>query len=299
MTVQKFKKQLPLHLMMLPAVIMVIIFSYVPMYGIVIAFQKFVPAKGIFGAQRWIGLDNFRYIFSLPDTARVFRNTIFIAAMKIILGQLVPLTIALLLNEIRSSRYRRSIQTIVYLPHFLSWVILSGLLLDILSLHGIVNQLLGLFGADPISFLGNKTVFPYTLVVTDVWKSFGFNTIVYLAAITGIDPGLYEAAIIDGARRARQMWHITLPGMAPIIVLLAVMSLGNVLNAGFEQVFNLYSPAVYETGDIIDTLVYRLGFDNMQYSLATAMGLFKSVVSSALISVSYYLAYRLANYRVF
>lgn len=285
--------------MMLPAIVLVIIFSYVPMYGVVIAFQKFVPVKGIFGAQKWVGLDNFRYILSLPDTARVIFNTIYIALLKIIIGQVVPITIAIMLNEIKSTWYKRSLQTIVYLPHFLSWVILAGILTDILSLNGIVNQLLGVFGQAPVSFLGNKAIFPYTIAISDVWKNFGFSTIVYLAAITGIDPGLYEAAKIDGAARLRQIWHVTLPGMLPIIVLLATMSLGNVLNAGFEQVFNLYSPSVYETGDIIDTFVYRLGFDNAQYSVATAMGLFKSVVSCMLISLSYYLAYRLAKYRIF
>lgn len=295
----KFKRQIPLHLMMVPAIVLVIIFSYIPMAGIIIAFQKFVPAKGLFGPQQWVGLDNFKYILSMPDTGRVFRNTIYIAVMKMIAGQLVPIAIAILLNEIRNRSYQRWIQTFIYLPNFLSWVILAGIFINILSVKGMVNQLIAFLGGKPISFIGNKIIFPYTLVATDVWKNFGFNSIVYLAAITGIDPSLYEAATVDGANRMRRMFHITLFGMLPIIVLLATINLGSILNAGFEQVFNLYSPTVYETGDIIDTMVYRLGFDNAQYSIATAMGLLKSVVSTILISVSYYLAYRFANYRVF
>lgn len=182
----------------------------------------------------------------------------------------------------------------------LSWIILGGILIDILSpSQGIVNQVLGLFGIEPIYFLGDNKWFPFTIVATDVWKEFGFNTIVYLAALTSINPALYEAALIDGANRWKQTLYVTLPGMLPIIVLLATLSLGNVLNAGFDQIFNLYSPSVYETGDILDTLVYRTGLEQAQYSVATAIGLFKSVVSFVMVSVSYFLAYRLVNYRIF
>jgi len=295
----KFKRQIPLHIMMIPSIVLVIIFSYIPMAGIIIAFQKFIPAKGLFGNQQWVGLNNFKYIFSIPDTGRVFRNTIYISVMKIIVGQLVPIITAILLNEIRNRKYQRLVQTLIYLPNFLSWVILGGIFINILSTNGIINQLITSLGGSPISFLGNKKVFPFTLVITDVWKNFGFNSIVYLASITSIDPTLYEASIVDGANRFQRMFHITFFGMLPIIVLLATINLGNILNAGFEQVFNLYSPTVYETGDIIDTMVYRLGFESAQYSLATAVGLLKSIVSTILISVSYYLAYRFADYRVF
>ena len=191
-------------------------------------------------------------------------------------------------------------QTLIYLPYFLSWVILSGVLLDILSpSQGIVNQLLQGIGIKPIFFLGDNRWFPFTLVISNEWKEFGFSTIVYIAAILGINPSLYEAAVVDGASRWRQTWHITLPGMAPIIVLMATLSVGNILNAGFEQVFNLYSPIVYQSGDIIDTFVYRIGMVDAQYGVATAVGLFKSVISFILISLSYVLAYRFANYRIF
>lgn len=292
-------RDLPLHLMLLPGVILVFIYSYLPLAGIGIGFQKFMPSKGLFGS-KWIGLDNLHYMLNMPDIRQVVWNTIYISVLKIIFGQIVPIVIALLLNEIAIQRMKKLFQTLIYLPHFLSWIILGGILVDILSPgHGIVNQFLGVFGIKPIYFLGNNDWFPFTLVASDIWKEFGFNTIVYLAALTSINPSLYEAAYMDGAGRWKQTWHITLPGMMPIIVLLATLSLGNVLNAGFDQVFNLYSPAVYESGDIIDTLVYRTGLVDMQYGVATIVGLFKSVVSLVLISFSYWAAYRFANYRIF
>lgn len=294
-----FARRLPLHIMLLPCVILVLIFSYGPMVGIVVAFQKYNPRLGMF-ASPLVGLKNFADLLELPDTLQVLFNTVFIAFMKILGGLIVPILYALLLNEVRVSPIKRTVQTIIYMPNFLSWIILSGILIDILSpSEGIVNQLIRLAGGTPVFFLGNEKVFPYVLAVTDIWKTFGFGTIIYLAAITSIDPTLYEAAIMDGAGRLRQTWHVTLPGMISIIVLMATLSLGNVLNAGFEQVLMLYSPVVYKTGDILDTFVYRLGLQDGRYGVASAVGLFKSAVSFLFISVSYLLAYRFANYRVF
>jgi putative aldouronate transport system permease protein len=285
--------------MILPALILIIIYSYGPMLGIVIAFQKFVPALGIFES-KWTGWDNFRYVMAMPDSSRVLWNTILISFMKIVTGLIVPIAISLLLNEIRKEIFKRGIQTLIYLPHFMSWIILGGILIDVLSpSKGIFNQLLAWFGIEPIYFLGSNDWFRYVLVISDIWKDFGFSTIVYLAALTSINPSLYEAAAIDGANRWKQTWHVTIPGMAPVIILLTTLSLGHVLNAGFDQVFNLYSPQVYETGDIIDTFVYRIGLIDAQYGVATAVGLFKSIVSLTFISLSYFLAYRLANYRIF
>ncbi|SDE26681.1 putative aldouronate transport system permease protein [Paenibacillus sp. UNCCL117] len=290
---------LPLHLMLLPGLILVFIYQYIPIGGIVIAFEKFQAAKGIFRSE-WIGWENFRFVFQLPNFTQVIWNTVYISFMKIVAGLVVPIGVSLLLNEIRHAWYKRTVQTLVYLPHFLSWVILGGILIDVLSpSHGIVNQALQGVGASPVFFLGDNDWFPYVLVVSNEWKEFGFATIVYLAALTNIDPSLYEAAALDGASRLRQTWHVTLPGMSPIIILMATLSMGQVLNAGFEQVFNLYNPAVYESGDIIDTFVYRIGILEAQYGVATAIGLFKSVVSFLFISSSYYLAYRFANYRIF
>ncbi|WP_110931887.1 ABC transporter permease [Paenibacillus bouchesdurhonensis] len=299
MRMKKKLQELPLHLMILPGIILTVIFSYVPIMGSVIAFQKFVPSKGIFNS-KWIGLDNFRYMLDMPNFTSVLWNTIFIAVLKIIAGLIVPIIFALLLNELAGAFFKRTIQTIIYFPYFLSWVILGGILIDILSpSSGIVNQFLGMFGIEPIFFLGDDKWFPYTLVLTDTWKTFGYGTIVYLAALTGIDQSLYEAATMDGANRWKQTIHITLPGMLPIIMLMTVLSLGNVLNAGFEQVFNLYSPMVYSTGDIIDTLVYRIGLVDAQYGVATAVGLFKSLISFVLIVLSNKLANKYAGYRVF
>ena len=290
---------LPFHLMILPGFILVALYSYGPIAGIVIAFQNFIPAKGLFGSE-WIGLGNFEYMAGLSDTYAVVKNTVYIATMKIIAGQVAPIATALLLNEVRKAFVKRGIQTLIYLPHFLSWVILGGIMVDILSpSSGIVNALLRFVGLEPVDFLGNPRTFPFVLVISDVWKDFGFSTIVYLAALTSINPALYEAAAIDGAGRLKMTWHITLPGMLPIIILLATLNLGHILNAGFDQVFNLYSPQVYRTGDIIDTFVYRMGLIDAQYGLATAVGLFKSFVSLLLISASYALAYRFANYRIF
>lgn len=295
----KLRLELPLHLMLLPGLIIILIFCYGPMAGLLIAFEKFELTKSIF-ASKWIGFDNFTYVFSLPNTMNVIRNTLFIAMMKIIAGLIAPISMALLLNEIRKKLFKRVLQTVIYLPHFLSWVLLAGILGDVLSPStGILNSLLGVFGINPIYFLGNEHWFPYVLVVSDVWKEFGFNTILYLAALTAINPAMYEAAVIDGASRWKQTIHITLPGITPIIVLVAVLSLGNVLNGGFDQVFNLYSPSVYSTGDILDTYVYRIGLVDFQFGVATAIGLFKSVISLILISCSYMLAYRFANYRIF
>ncbi len=294
------KKQFPLHLMILPGFILLLLFSYLPMAGIVISFQKFIPARGLFGHQKWIGLDNFKYVLELPNFYSVIWNTISIAVMKIVLGLVIPIIFAILINEVTNSALKRSVQTLIYLPHFLSWVVLGGILIDILSpSDGIVNGLIKSLGFQPIFFLGDNKWFPATMVLTETWKEFGYGTIIYLAAITGIDPSLYEAARIDGANRWKQTLNITLPGMKMVIVLLMVLSLGNLLNAGFDQIFNLYSPPVYQSGDIIDTFVYRIGLLDAQYGVATAVGLFKSLVSFTLISVSYFFAYKFADYRIF
>lgn len=293
-------RELPLHLMILPAVILVFLFSYSPMIGTYIAFQDFNPAAGLFKPQPWVGLRNFQYIANIPGSFQILWNTIYIAFLKLVGNIIVPVTFALLINEIYNNRIKRLVQSFIYLPHFLSWVILSGILLDVLSpSEGIVNGTLGMAGIKPIFFLGSKFWFPITMVITDIWKNFGFGTVIYLAALTSIDPSLYESAKVDGAGRFKQTLYITLPGIMPIIVLMTVLALGNILNAGFDQIYNMYSPQVYETGDIIDTFVYRLGIEQAQYSAATAVGLFKSVVSFIFVSLSYFLADKVANYRVF
>ncbi len=269
------------NLMMLPGMLFLLIFSYIPMVGIVMAFQDFSAGKGIFGSP-FVGLKHFKYMFSLPDIWKIIRNTLTIAIGKMLITTLMAVIFAILLNEIRVRFLKRTVQTVVYLPHFLSWVILASIVVNLFSLDGSVNQALGKLGFEQCNFLGNNTTFQPLLILTDVWKEFGYASIVYLAAITSIDPGLYEAASIDGASWWQRTWHVTLPGMLTVILLMSVMNIANVLNAGFDQVYNLYNPMVYETGDIIDTYVYRMGLLNHQYSFSTAVGLFKSVVGMVL-----------------
>jgi len=286
------------HLMILPGMIILVMFAIIPMFGIAIAFQNFIPPLGILHSP-WVGFDNFKYMFQIPDSLQVLKNTIIIAVAKIVANLVVPLIIALLLNEVRITFIKRASQTIIYLPYFLSWVILSSVLQNILDLDGPINQMIASFGGNPIQFLTSNVWFVPILVITETWKSMGFNIVIYLAAIIGIDPGLYEAAEIDGAVRYKQLLHITLPGITTTVVLLATLSLGSILSANFDQVFNLYNPLVYETGDIIDTYVYRVGLMQAQFGLATAVGTMKSVVSFFLIIISYKLASKFANYRIF
>lgn len=297
-TPSKFKRELPLMLMLIPAVVLVAIYSYGPMVGAVIAFQRFNPTKGFFGSD-WVGFDNFRNLFTMPNFDQVIFNTIYISLFKMIGGVIVPVTFALMLNEVGKLRIKRSFQTMVYLPHFLSWIILAGIFKDLFSATGFINVMLDNFGIDKIGFLSDPKIFPVTMILTDIWKGFGFGSVIYLAALTGIDQNLYEAAEIDGAGRIMQTIHITLPGITSTIILMTVLSMANILNGGFDQIYNMYTPAVYSTGDILDTFVFRLGIDNAQFALATAAGLFKSGVSFIFIVSSYWLAYRYANYRIF
>lgn len=292
------KEQISYHIMLLPGMIFVAIFSLLPMVGIVMAFQNFQPAKGIFGSE-WVDLQNFETLMLFPDVKNVILNTIIIAVSKLILNIIVPVIFAVLLNEVRNRTLKRTMQTIVYLPYFLSWVILALMFQNIFSYTGMVNQLVQALGGEPVMYLISNDYFRPIVIFTDVWKNFGYGAVVYLATITGIDPQLYEAGEIDGANRWDKMIHITLPALKGTIILMATLSLGNVLNAGFDQIYNMYSPLVYETGDIIDTYVYRMGLEKLQYSMSTAVGLFKSVISFVLIVTSYKLADKFAGYRIF
>lgn len=296
--VNGFRRQLPLHLMILPAILVTAIFAYIPLFGLVMAFQDYVPAQGFFGSE-FVGFENFARLFNTRGSGRIIWNTFYISLLKMVAGQLVPILLALLLNEITYSPLKRTVQTILYLPYFLSWVILGGILKDFLALDGLLNQMLGAIGIEPIAFLGSNAVFPYTLVVTDLWQNAGFNTIIFLAAITNVNPDLYESARVDGAGRFRCCIHVTLPAMVPIIVLSCTLALGNLFQAGFDQVFNLYNVSVMESGDIIDTFIYRIGIKSQQYSLGTAIGLFKSVISLVFVSASYFMAYKFSDYRIF
>jgi len=294
----RVRRRLPLYVMLLPALVGLLLFRYYPMYGIIIAFKKFEPLRGFAGSP-WVGFKNFQQMFNMPDSWEILRNTLVIAIGKIGLGQAFSVVFALLLNEVRLRWFKRTVQSVTYMLHFLSWMIFGGILIDMLASRGIVNSVLASVGLQPVRFLTDAAIFPFTAIATDIWKSFGFGAVIYLAALTGIDPALHEAAAVDGATRWLRLRHVTLPGISSTIVLMAALSLGWVMDAGLEQLLVLCNPAVYSTGDIIDTWVYRTGLLGLQFSLGTAVGLFKGVVSLILISLSYYLADRLANYRIF
>ena len=286
-----------LYLLILPTTALLIVFNYVPMFGIIISFKDYRPLLGFAGSS-WVGLRWFERIFTDANFLRVIRNTVSIAVGKIVVGTFVSLAFALLLNEVRHHFFKRTVQTLVYFPHFLSWVITAGLLIDLLAIRGLVNNVLAPIIGRRIFFLGDNSVFQWTMILSDVWKSYGWGAILYIAAIQAIDPVLYESALIDGANRWQQLLHVTIPGIMSTVILLACLNLGNVLNAGFEQILMLYNPAVYETGDILDTLLYRVGLFDNNFSLSTAISLVKSVVGFFLITASWWLAKKYANYHI-
>ncbi|MCR4620858.1 MAG: ABC transporter permease subunit [Clostridiales bacterium] len=276
-----------LCLMLLPVIAYFIIFKYIPMGGIVIAFKDFKLGLGVSGSE-WVGFANFVDAFRTRLFIRSIRNTLIISLLKLCLGFPAPIILALLLNEVRHNGYKRVVQTISYLPHFLSWVIMAGILSQLLSPNnGAVNALLKSLGRkDAVPFLLDNAYFRGTVVVSDVWKGVGWGSILYLATISSIDPTLYEAAICDGASRPQRVRYITLPCIMPTVTIMLILSLGGILDAGFDQLLNLYSSAVYETGDIIDTYVYRVGLVDWNYKLSTAIGLFKNIIGFMLVAGS-------------
>ncbi len=272
------------YLLLSVAFIHTLVFRYGPMYGVVIAFKNYRIFDGILGSP-WVGLENFTRLFDgTTSFYQVFRNTLLISVYRLVFGFPAPIVLALLLNELRSAKFKRVVQTISYLPHFLSWIILAGLLKEILSpSFGVVNRLITMAGGRPIYFLADKGWFVPVLISSGIWQSIGWGSIIYLATITGIDPQLYEAATIDGAGKMRQVMHITLPCLAPVVVILFILQIGNILDAGFDQIFNLYNPVVYAVADIIDTYVYRVGLVEFNFSLSAATGLFKNVIGLILV----------------
>ena len=282
-------------LMVLPGYIWLFMFSIVPMVGIVMAFQDYNPSKGWFGSQ-WVGMKSFKYLTVIPDAKRALVNTLIIAIAKVILNIIIPLVFALLLNEVKNMKFKKTVQTIVYLPHFVSWVILANIITNILGANGIFNTVRSAMGAtDTVLPMTMPSIFRQLLIGTDVWKEFGYNAVIYLAALTGISPSLYEAAAIDGASRWKRVWHITIPGLVPTIVLLTTLAMGNVLNAGFDQVFNMYNQLVIETGDIIDTYVYRGLRENSNIGMSAAAGLYQSVVGFIMVIAANTLVKRMGN----
>lgn len=271
--------------MVMPGILFLLVFSYAPMFGLIMAFQDFIPARGFIHSE-FVYLDNFKYLFNLPDIWQVTYNTVYIAVGKIIWNTIIPIVFAILLNEIRVQWMKRTMQTVVYLPYFLSWVILASVIVNLFSLDGTVNQILQSIGLNSVNFLGSNKVFPHLLIWTDVWKGFGYNSIIFLAAITAIDPGLYEAATMDGANWYQKVRYVTVPGMMPFIILMTILALPGILSAGFDQVYNLYSPPVYSSGDVLDTYIYRIGLIGRDYSLGAAVGLIRSIIGLLLIWIS-------------
>ncbi len=298
-----WKRYYPLYLMLIPGLLYVIIYKFLPLIGLTMAFKDFQIFAGdnilesLF-LSPFVGIDNFKKLFSYGDFAHVFQNTIIISLMKLFALFPVPIILAVLISEIPSIRYKKTLQTVVYLPHFLSWVVVFGILSTLLGSYGAVNALLTDIGLQPIGFFSDPQVFRWTLVFSDGWKEMGWGSIIYLSAITGINGELYEAATIDGAQKMQQIWYITLPGIMPTVAMMLALRMGSILNAGFEQILVMYNPGVYSTADIIDTYVYRMGLGKMDYSMGTAAGLFNSVISFIMVIGGNYLSKKVTDYSI-
>lgn len=289
----RYRRSLGLISMTVPVMLFYLLFYYTPMTGLVIAFKNYVMSDGIYQSA-WVGLGNFERLFSSEDFPRAIRNTITISVLRLVCGFFMPVILALLLNEVRMAGYKRSIQTLTYLPHFFSWVILGGIFLMIFGGNGPVNAAVKLLGGKPVTFLTDDAWFITVLIVTGIWQAAGWGAIIYLAALSGISPTLYEAAVIDGANRWRQTIHITIPCLVPTMITLFILSLGGILTAGFDQIYNLYNPLVFDVADIIDTYVLRrlMGLD---LSLATAAGMFQGVVGLVMVVGANYIARRISK----
>ncbi len=286
------------YLLALPGLIFLLVFKYAPMFGLVIAFKDYDPYSGVAGifSAPWVGLANFQKFFDSYYFSRIMSNTLIISFLKLIFGFPAPILFALLLNEVLGARFKKTVQTISYIPHFISWVIVAALLQTLLTPdNGLVNVLLNKMGMRSISFLTSPKYFRAILVISDVWKSVGFGSIVYLAAITGVDQSQYEAAAIDGAGRLKRIWYITLPSISSVVVIMLIFRVGSLLDAGFEQVFLTYSPSVYKVADIIDTFVYRVGLVEHDYSYSVAVSFFKSVVAAILLLTTNVISKRISG----
>lgn len=279
---KSIKNNKVLLFMMIPGIVYFIVFCYGPMYGVVLAFKEFRITDGILGSP-WAGFRYFEQAFKDPYFWKTVYNTLIISFGKLIVGFPAPIIFALLINELNHPRFKKVVQTFAYLPHFMSWVILGGIFFSLLSINGPINSILEFFGMEKIMFMGSKEHFRGILVLSDVWKSFGWGSVLYFAAIAGVDQEMFEASKMDGANKIQNIFYVILPAIFPVICINLILSLSGILNGGFDQVFNLYNESVYEVADIIDTYVYRLGLKNMQYSLSTAIGLFKSAIGLVMI----------------
>jgi len=279
---KNYKKYKWVYYMAIPVFLYYVIFKYIPMFGIVIAFQDFRPAKGFFNSE-WVGLGQFIKFFKSPFALRVIKNTFMLNLYSLLWGFPAPIMLALLLNEVRHMRYKKVIQTISYLPHFVSLVVVCGIIKEFSLSTGLFNDVLSLFGFEREYLLANVNLFRTIYVGSGIWQGIGWGSIIYLATLSGIDPNLYESAVIDGANRFKQAIHITIPSIIPVIVVQLIMRIGSMMSMGFEKVILLYNPLVYDKADIISSYVYRIGLQEMQYSLSSAVGLFNSVINMSLL----------------
>lgn len=291
-------KNLPIYAMILPGILFVLIFCYVPMFGIIIAFKEYYPFTGIPGifTSEWVGFANFTRYFSSMSFWPTLRNTLLVSLYKLLFYFPLPILLAILLNEVRHLRYKKFVQSVSYLPYFLSTVIVVGVLNSIVSSDGgLLNQVLIRFGAEPIMFMGEPQYYRTILIITHIWQNVGWGSIIYLASIAGFDPALYEAAAIDGAGKIKSIWHITMPELMPVISIMLVLFMGNILSSNFEFTVLTYSPITYSVADNIDTFVYREGLVNDQFSFSTAVGLFKAFFSAVLLLITNFISKRMGQ----
>jgi len=295
-----FKKNYDMYLLLIPTLAFIFIFNIIPLYGITLAFKDYnmfaadTPWKSI-AASEWVGFKYFINVFGRDDFRKALANTLIISTYKIIFLFPLPIIFAIFLNEVRSVKFQKGLQLIVYLPHFLSWTVIAIIFATLLSSTGVVNTMLENLGFEKVKFMMDNSVFRKVLVFTAGWKETGWNSIIYFAAITGLDQECYEAAYIDGAGRFQRMWYITLPGLLPTIVLMLILRVGGIMDAGFAQIFAMYNPTVYDSADIIGTYVYRLGLGKMDFSTGTAVGLFNSLIGLILVLGSNRLAKKLTE----
>lgn len=297
-TLRQYWRYRYLMLLLIPSVAVLIIFKYVPIYGVQIAFKNFRIREGIWGSP-WVGFAVFEKIFSQPVFWTAFKNTLVLGCMNLIVGFPMPIILALMLNEVRQERYKKTIQTLSYLPHFISWVTLSGLFIQLLSPStGPVASIFRFFGATPYYFMGEASTFRWVLVVTNIWKSIGWGSIIYLAALAGVDQEMYEAALIDGATRFQRIWYITLPSIAPTITIMLILRAGSIVGDNFDQVYNMSNAAVYKVSNVLGVYTYELGLKNMRYAESTAVGLFKNVISFAMVMLTNFVSNKVNDYGI-
>lgn len=277
-----WKRNRSLYLMVLPVILLYILFHYKPMYGAIIAFQDYNPRQGVTGSE-WVGFDQFIRFFTSPYFGRLVKNTLLLSVYGIIFGFPAPIILALLLNELRARRFKKTVQTITYLPHFISLVVVTGIIKDFTQSTGLINDIIVMFGGERSSLIQNPALYRTIYIVSDIWQGIGWGSIIYLSALSGVDQQLYEAASIDGAGRWKQLIHVTLPGIAPTIVIMLIMRMGQLLGTGYEKTILLYNEATYETADVIASYIYRVGILERNWSYSTAIGLFNSVINLALL----------------